>query len=379
MTMGYDVVPEEDIDSGRATDAYFLRTEEILEDEGEDPYVVAEVGEAVDSPHLFTGLEDVAKMLEGRDVDLYALPEGSAFQNSPVMRLEGRYTEFGRFETSLLGFTCRSSAVATSTAEVVAASGDSTVASFGTRREHPSTAAMIERSAYIGGADMVSHVAGAEEVGLEAGGTMPHALVIALGSQRRAWRGFDRVVDEDVPRIMLCDTYLDEKKESVDAAEALGDALDGVRLDTTGSRRGSMREIAEEVRWELDIRGYDDVDVFVSGGIGVDEVKELNHVADGFGVGGSIASASPVDLSLDIVEVEGEPAAKRGEKSGAKDVVRDEDGVDHAVPMDEDVDTEYVQVLDDGEMVWEFDLEEARERATSFQPLFEEHVLEDRV
>ncbi len=374
MDRKYDVVTEDEVDSGRATDAYFLRTEEILDEEGEDPEVVAEVGEDVDGPHVFAGLEDVAKMLEGQDVDLYALPEGSTFQNSPVMRLEGRYTEFGRWETSILGFTCRATAVATATAEVVAAAGESMVASFGTRREHPFTAAMIERSAYIGGADMVSHVAGAEAVDLEAGGTMPHALVITLGSQIRAWKGFDRAVDDEVPRIMLCDTYEDEKKESIDAAEALGDSLDGVRLDTTGSRRGDMHEITEEVRWELDIRGYEDVDVFVSGGIGVKEVLELRDVADGFGVGGSIASVPPVDLSLDVVEVEGRPAGKRGEKSGAKDVVRDEDGVDRPVPGSEEADSEYVQVLDDGEIVHDFDIDEARERAESYRYQFEDYV-----
>lgn len=374
MERKYDVLTTEEIDSGRATDAYFLRTEEVLEHEDEDPHVVAEVGETVDRPHVFAGLKDLARMLEGRDVDLYALPEGATFQNSPVMRLEGRYTEFGRYETSILGFTCRASAVATAAATVDAAAGDATVASFGTRREHPSTAAMVERSAYIGGADVVSHVAGAEAVGLEAGGTMPHALVISLRSQERAWKGYDEALPEDVPRIMLCDTYDDEKKESVAAAEALGDAIDGVRLDTTGSRRGDMREICEEVRWELDIRGFDDVDIFVSGGIGVEEVLELGDVADGFGVGGSIASVPPVDLSLDVIEVEGEPAGKRGERSGAKDVVRDEEDVDHPVPASDDVDSEYVQVLDGGEMVHDFDLEVARERVESYSNLFEDYV-----
>ena len=129
---------------------------------------------------------------------------------------------------------------------------------------------------------------------------------------------------------MLCDTYEDEKKESVAAAEALGESLDSVRLDTTGSRRGDMREIVEEVRWELDLRGYEDVGIFVSGGMGLEEVVELRDVVDGFGVGGSIASVSPIDFSLDIVEVEGEPAGKRGEKSGKKEVYRDENG-EHVV------------------------------------------------
>jgi nicotinate phosphoribosyltransferase len=373
MERRYDIVTGDEIDEGLATDAYFERTETILEGEGVNPSVVADVGEEVETPGVFVGLKDAAHLLEGTGVDLYALPEGSVFERAPVMRIEGGYADFGRYETALLGFICRATAVASATARIKAAAGDVPVVSFGTRREHPSTAAMIERSAHIGGADGVSNVAGARAVGLEASGTMPHALVIALRDQERAWRAYDEHVDGSVPRIMLCDTYEDEKKESIAAAEVLGDALDSVRLDTTGSRRGDMREIVEEVRWELDLRGYDDVGIFVSGGIGLDEVVELRDVVDGFGVGGSVASVPPVDFSLDIVEVEGEPAGKRGERSGKKEVYRDEEG-EHIVPAGEAERTDYARVLDDGELVRDFDLDEARDRALSNLDLVEKAV-----
>ena len=210
MERRYDTVKEDEITEGLATDAYFERTEEIMQGEGVNPHVVADIGEEVETPHIFVGLKDVARLLEGQNVDLYALPEGSLFENAPAIRLEGEYLEFGRYETAILGFICRASAIASATARVKAAAGDVPVVSFGTRREHPSTAAMIERSAYIGGADGVSNVAGAEAVGLEASGTMPHALVICMRDQKRAWKAYDEHVAEDVPRILLCDTYEDE-------------------------------------------------------------------------------------------------------------------------------------------------------------------------
>ena len=375
MERRYDIVKEDEITEGLATDAYFERTEEIMNGEDINPHVIADIGEEVETPHVFVGLKDVAHLLEGQNVDLYALPEGSLFENAPAMRLEGEYLEFGRYETAILGFICRASAVASATARVKAAAGDVPVVSFGTRREHPSTAAMIERSAHIGGADGVSNVAGADSVGLEATGTMPHALVICMRDQTRAWKAYDEHVAEDVPRIMLCDTYEDEKKEAIEAAEALDDSLDSVRLDTTGSRRGDMREIVEEVRWELDVRGYDDVGIFVSGGIGVEEILELRDVADGFGVGGSIASVPPIDFSLDIVEVEGEFAGKRGEKSGKKEVYRDDEG-EHVVPAKEAEKSDYVQILEDGELIHDFSLEDARERVLSNLDVIEETVLD---
>ena len=49
-------------------------------------------------------------------------------------------------------------------------------------------------------------------------GTMPHAMVMCFKKPEDAWRAFDRDAPEDVPRIMLCDTYCDEKTESLLAA-----------------------------------------------------------------------------------------------------------------------------------------------------------------
>jgi nicotinate phosphoribosyltransferase len=78
----------------------------------------------------------------------------------------------------------------------------------------------------------------------------------------------------------------------------------------------------QEVRWTLDINGFRNVRIFVSGGIDEEEARELADLADGFGVGTSIAFPPSVDLALDIVEVEGRPLAKRGKLPGRKQVYR---------------------------------------------------------
>ena len=158
---------------------------------------------------------------------------------------------------------------------------------------------------------------------------MPHALVVCFGrgNQEAAWRAFDEAVAADVPRVALCDTYDDEVEETLRAVEAIG--ADSVRIDTTSSRRGDFRDILREIRWKLDARGHGDVGIFASGGIGPDEIRELRDVADGFGVGGYVSNADPVDFALDIVEVEGEPAAKRGKLDGRKAVYRTPDGAHH--------------------------------------------------
>lgn len=323
--MKFKIVPEDEILEGKTTDVYFLKTEEVLRRKGVNPNVVAEVITTSEGWAVLAGLEEVAQLLEGKAVDVYAMPEGTIFfPFEPVLRIEGRYLEFARYETALLGFLCHESGIATKAARIKKAAGDVPVISFGTRRQHPAIAAMIERCAYLGGMDGVSCVAGAERIGIEATGTMPHALMICFGEDRQkdAWKAFDEVIAKDVPRICLCDTYYDEKKESVMAAETLGDSLRAVRLDTPGSRKGNFRRIIEEVRWELDIRGYKHVGIFISGGIDEEEVIALKDIVAGFGVGTSVANARCIDFALDIIEREGEPCAKRGKRGGKKQVYR---------------------------------------------------------
>ena len=370
--MTFDIVDADAIESGRATDAYFERTEAALEHAGRNPGVVAEVT-ADQFPtgefELLAGVKDAAHLLKGLPVDVDALPEGTLFDGGPVLRIEGAYRDFARYETSLLGFLSHASGVATAALEARTAAPDSRVLSFGARHVHPSLAAMVERSALVGGLDGFSHVAAGDVLGREASGTMPHALVICFGrgNQEAAWRAFDEGVDEAVPRVAICDTYSDEKDEVLRAVAELGDDLDGVRLDTTSSRRGDFRHIVREVQWELAATGNGDVDVFVSGGLGPSDLRELRDVADGFGVGGHVSNADPIDFALDIVEVEGEPAAKRGKLSGKKDVYRTRDGGHHVGLATRPGPTGSSSLLEpllrDGELVKAFDIDDAAARA----------------
>ena len=361
----FDIVSPADIHSGRATDAYFERTEAALDHADRNPRVVAEVT-ADQFPtgefELLAGVKDAAALLADRAVDVEAIPPGRYFDGGPVMRIEGPYLEFARFETSLLGFLSHASGIATAARRIREAAPDSPVLSFGARHVHPSIAAVVERSALLAGLDGFSHVAAGDQIDREASGTMPHALLLCFGrgEQEAAWQAFDAAVGDDTQRIALCDTFSDEVDETLRAAETLGDALDGVRLDTTGSRRGDFRHIIREVRWELDAAGHEAVDIFVSGGLGVDDLRKLRDIADGFGVGSAISNADPVDFALDIVDVDGEPIAKRGKLSGVKSVYRTPDGGHHvgrrAGDAPADGEALLQPLLRDGNVVDEIDL-----------------------
>lgn len=330
----FNVATGDEIRSGNTSDIYYLRTKEVLEAKKIEKSVVAEitVGRLPEewSWGVFCGLDEIMTLYEGLDVDLYSIPEGTIFPSKdasgyrlPQMAVTGRYSVFVSVETATVGLICQASGIATAAARVKKAAGNRTVFAFGIRRMHPAMAPMLDRSAYIGGFDGVSGVAGAKILGIVPTGTMPHPLILIMGDQKAAWKAFHEVVPKEVPRIALVDTLCDEKYESLMAAESLGMNLEGVRLDTPSSRRGDFLEIVREVRWELDLRGYKHVKIYVSGGLDEESVSRLSAgPVDGFGVGTSVANAPTIDFSMDIVEVEGRPMSKRGKYGGRKQAYR---------------------------------------------------------
>jgi nicotinate phosphoribosyltransferase len=232
----------------------------------------------------------------------------------------------------LLGLLCQASGVATGAARCRLAAGERAVVSFGARRMHPAVTPMIERAAYLGGCDMVAVDLAVGRLGIPATGTTPHALILILGSTAEAARAFDEVIDPEVPRTIIIDTFDDEKFGALIAARAIPDSIYAIRMDTPGNRRGDFRDLMREVRWELDRNGFGRVKIFASGGIDVENILHLNPVCDAYGVGGAIADAPMIDYSLDIVEVAGEDRSKRGKRGGRKRLLELQDGGRSVLP-----------------------------------------------
>jgi len=340
---------EREIKSAKTTDIYFLNTKEVLAKHNINSEVVMEVfvRELPDNASwgVLTGVYEVAKLLEGLPLDVWAFDEGSIFVangNSalyePVVTISGRYRDFVEYENPILGLLSSSTSISTKAARFRVAAGDRQVISFGTRRVHPALAPLVERSCYLAGFDGVSNVLGGKLLGVEPSGTMPHALVQVLGDQEKAWRLFDETMPKSVKRTALVDTFWDEKTESIRAFEILGKKLWGVRLDTPSSRRGSFRQIIEEVKWELKVRGGEAVKIFVSGRLTEEDIVQLKDIVDGFGVGTAVAYPPSVDFAAKIVEVKEKGKtylrAKRGGLGGRKEVYRSK-GFNDAVSFHE--------------------------------------------
>ncbi len=316
-----------DILEGRITDVYFDRTIRILKAKDNRKRVKAEfIAKSLPENWpwaVLAGVEEASFLMKNLPIKVRSMREGTVFYPyEPVMEIEGTYQDFCVYETALLGLLCQASGIATKAARFKKLAGDRPVISFGARRMHPILAPMIERNAFIGGCDGVSVLKSGEIIGEDPMGTMPHALIICFGSTVEAVKAYDEVLRPEVKRVALIDTFLDEKFECLNVAEALGERLYAVRFDTPASRRGNFFRILEEARWELNLRGFSHVKFYASGGIKEHEIPVLNPVVDGYGIGTSISNAPVIDFAMDIMEVEGVPLAKRGKWSGSKRVVK---------------------------------------------------------
>nr|AIF15988.1 nicotinate phosphoribosyltransferase (pncB, NAPRT1) [uncultured marine thaumarchaeote KM3_72_A09] len=333
------IANEDEIKSASTTDAYFLNTLQVLRKKQINPRVRMEVY-ARELPEeklwgVVSGIYEVGKLLEGLPITVQSMDEGEIFQADsssvlyePVLQIEGNYADFAQYENAILGTMCSSTSVSTKAAHLRLAAGEKSLLSFGTRRVHPAIAPLVERAAYIGGADAISNVLAARMIGQKPVGTMPHSLILCFGDAVQAWKAFDQVMPKDIPRIALVDTFCDEKTEAILASKTLGDRLDGIRIDTPSSRRGDLRKIVEEVRWELFLRGRKNIQIIVSGGIDEQEIRRLSPFVDGFGIGTSLSAAPVIDFSAKIVEVKvgnrWSYRAKRGDIAGKKAVWRKE-------------------------------------------------------
>ena len=205
---------QDEILAGATTDVYFIRTLEILRAAGkENEEVTAEIfaGKA----GVLCGIEEALNLLKQKNVEVWALPEGDEFApKETVMRIKGRYSEFGIYETAILGMLASASGWATAARQIKKLAGDHTVIMFGARHVHPAVAPVMERASIIGGVDGCSCVLGAKLAGQEPKGTVPHAVMLIVGDTVEVAKVYDRIMPDEDPRVILVDTFKDEAEEA---------------------------------------------------------------------------------------------------------------------------------------------------------------------
>jgi nicotinate phosphoribosyltransferase len=308
---------------GDASDIYFQRARDTLAAAGLDALVTMDYFSS--AAGLVCGVNEAVRLLRAvlqPGDELSALTEGEPMgERETVVRVTAPYSRFGVYETALLGILSSCSGWASAAREIVDAAAGKPVVSYGARHIHPLVGPVMEYSAVVGGCVGCATPLGAALAGLKsASGTMPHAMILIFGDTVVAAKAFDASMPDEVPRIVLVDTFKDEAEESLRVAEAIGKRLRGVRLDTPRERGHVTVDLVREVRARLDLAGHQHVGIYVSGGLTVERIREFEAArapVDSYGVGMAIASAAPIAFTADIKEIAGKPLAKRGRIPGA--------------------------------------------------------------
>ncbi len=236
--------------------------------------VVAGVDAALAVLQVGTGYWDEDRFVSTwQDLQVWAVQDGDVvtyhgdpLNVQPVLRIRGRYRDYGPMETLILGFLTRASRIATNTYEILQASRGKPVLFFPARFDLPAVQALDGYAYWIGVQrynldfhaqvrPFVSTDAQASLWGGKGGGTTAHAFIACfLGDTTEALLQFAAHLPPEVPRIALVDfnnrsvqealwvteamfrRYM-ELREAGEEAEARKFALFGVRLDTAGNLR----------------------------------------------------------------------------------------------------------------------------------------------
>jgi nicotinate phosphoribosyltransferase len=335
-------LPVEKMREGYYTDAYFNLTKQLLEERGDHPRVTMQVFQKNDS--VLGGIDEaiaVLKQCAGRHVDggwvggweeleVQALREGDEIApHETVMTIEGDYTLFAHLETVYLGSLARRTLVMRNVRAVVEAASEKAILYFPARHDHWLVQTGDGWAAHVAGAIGVSTDAQASWWGGRGVGTVPHGLIAAFGGDTvAAARAFADRFSEEMNVTVLVDFANDSVRTALEVADALGDKLWGVRLDTSETLvdralwhdmgevkpTGVTPELVERVRSALDAAGHELVRIVVSGGFDAQKIRtfeDLGSPVDAYGVGSSLLRGQN-DFTADVVRLEGRDCAKAG-------------------------------------------------------------------
>ncbi|MCY3820233.1 MAG: quinolinate phosphoribosyl transferase [Gammaproteobacteria bacterium] len=328
-------LPAEAIRDGHYSDKYFVRTRDVLRQDGHSPRVLMQI--FCKTAGWIGGVDEAIAILKRCGHDWSALIVRALYDGDPIaphetaMTIEGPYDTFAHLETLYLGVLARRSRVLTNTRRVVEAARPKEVLFFPARHDHWSLQQGDGYAAHVAGATAVSTDAQAAWWGGGGLGTVPHAAIAAYGGDTvLAARKFAEHIPDSVPLVVLVDFDNDSVGTAVDVARALGSRLYGVRLDTSGTLvdksvvprmgqfdpRGVNPQLVRNVREALDGAGFEDVHIVVSGGFGVARIRAFESEGlpvAAYGVGSSlVANDGSFDFTADIVRSEGRPSAKAG-------------------------------------------------------------------
>src|SRR3954454_6897205 len=289
-------LPVEKMRAGWYTDAYFNYTRDVLLREGSHPRVVMQIFQKRNA--YLGGMDEAIAILklcahEYDGLEIRALHDGDRIEPyEPVLHIEGDYTTFAHLETAYLGTLARRTLITTNTVHVLEAAGGKPVIFMPARFDHHRVQAGDGYAAYVAGQVVGTPISVTSDEqsswwGGRGIGTVPHALIAAYGGDTvAAAQKFAVWASADMNVTVLVDFENDSVRTALAVADALGDRLWGVRLDTSESlvdrslfgEMGDFRpagvneQLVWKVRQALDAAGHERIRIVVSGGFTVEKI-----------------------------------------------------------------------------------------------------------
>jgi nicotinate phosphoribosyltransferase len=328
-------LPVERIKAGYYSDAYFNLTRELLLESERHANVTVQVFQKQHS--VLGGIDEAIAVLklcsdDWSGLEVRALHEADEIEPwEPVLQIDGDYSLFAHLETVYLGVLSRRTRIMRNVRSVVDAANGKPILFFPARHDHWLVQTGDGWAAHVAGAIGVSTDAQASWWGGRGVGTVPHGLIAAFGGDTvaaaQAWA--DRFAAE-MNVTVLVDFENDSVRTALEVAEALGDKLWGVRLDTSElmvdralwARMGDLKptgvnpDLVRLVREALDAAGHQHVHIVVSGGFDAGKIAEFERggtPVDAYGVGSSLVQGAN-DFTADVVRLEGRDCAKAGRR-----------------------------------------------------------------
>lgn len=218
--------------------------------------------------------------------NLWAVPEGTVlFPNEPFLRIEAPIIQSQIVETYILSMINFQTLISSKASRIVNAAKDKPVVEFGFRRAHsPSAALYASRASFIAGCKSTSNTLASFRYGIPTSGTMAHSFVLSFDDETEAFRKFVSIFPKG---FLLVDTY-DSFKAVKNIIKNKMTCL-GIRIDS-----GNLFHDCKKIRKLLDINGYKDTKIMVSGDLNEFIIKKLldkKIPIDHFGVGTELVTS----------------------------------------------------------------------------------------
>jgi nicotinate phosphoribosyltransferase len=331
-------LPVEKMRAGWYTDGYFNHARAALLADGRHPRVVVQVFQKQDA--WLGGVDEAIAILRlcshrPEGLTIRALHDGDRVEPwETVLTIEGDYTTFAYLETPYLGTLARRTLITTNVVRVLEVANGKPIIFMPARFDHHRVQAGDGYAAYVAGQVTGFEIGVTSEEqaswwGGRAIGTVPHSLIASYGGDTvLAARKFAEWAPKDMSVTVLVDFENDSVHTALAVAEALGERLWGVRLDTAETLvdrslweemgdfapTGVNERLVRKTREALDAAGFGHVRIVVSGGFTAEKIlafEERGVPVDAYGVGSSLIRGAN-DFTADVVMTDGRPSGKFG-------------------------------------------------------------------